>query len=181
MTYAEFGVYCGSTAIEVAKLIPSFATMLLFDYAGERIDQACNSIQRIRPDLKVQKFVSDPTKALDSYAWHLGKIMHRYTIDYAFFDGAHTWAIDGFSLLLVERMLADNAIVEFDDYDWTLRGSPTLSPDRFPQIRSLYTDGQIGDKQVKRIINTLVRRNPRYTEIEQNRVFAWDAADPPTR
>ena len=45
-----------------------------------------------------------------------GRIKPAY--DFVFIDGAHTWAIDALAFCLVDRLLAPDGWVLFDDLDW---------------------------------------------------------------
>jgi hypothetical protein len=90
--------------------------------------------------------------------------------DYAFLDGAHVWAVDGFTFLLTDMLLKPNGYIEMDDFDWTLRGS-SLDPTKNRSTRKFYTNEQIDSKQVELIIDLLIRRSGRYTELTKNRLF----------
>ena len=56
-------------------------------------------------------------------------------------------------------------------YNWTLGGSPTLNPKVFPLTGKLYTGEQITAKQVKMIVDLVIRRDPRYREVVPNKLF----------
>ena len=75
-------------------------------------------------------------------------------------------------------VLSHGGFLDFDDYSWTLKGS-SLDPSLCPDIALQYTPEQIDDAQVKRIVNQLVRTNPRYVEVVKNKIFRksdskWD-------
>ena len=113
-------------------------------------------------------------KFLDSYNWSLAKLFEQNTgpiYDYVFLDGAHTWAVDALTTFLVDRLLKVGGYLDFDDYNWTLGGSPTLNPKVFPLTGKLYTGEQITAKQVKMIVDLVIRRDPRYREVVPNKLF----------
>ena len=86
---------------------------------------------------------------------------HRGPIfDYVFVDGAHTWAHDALAFLLVDRLLRPGGYVDFDDYTWTLRNSPSMNPAVFPEVERLYTDDQIDTAQVALVVDLLVKPDP---------------------
>lgn len=91
--------------------------------------------------------------------------------DYIFLDGAHTWAVDALTTFLADRLLRPGGYLDFDDYDWSLGNSPTLKPSAFPLTKKLYTDEQIAAKQVKMVVELIVRRNPSYREVVPNKIF----------
>jgi hypothetical protein len=113
-------------------------------------------------------------KVLDSYNWSLMKLLRDGAagrFDYVFIDGAHTWALDALAFLLVDRLLAPGGYVDFDDYTWTLAHSPSMSPEAFPPTDRLYTREQIEARQVALVVDLLVRSDPRYEEVVENKVF----------
>ncbi|HAA29907.1 MAG TPA: hypothetical protein DCE56_22160 [Cyanobacteria bacterium UBA8553] len=61
--------------------------------------------------------------------------------------------------------------MDFDDYDWSLEHSPTLNPKVFPRTRKLYTDEQIRQQHVRLILDVLVKRDPRYKEVVENKIY----------
>lgn len=91
--------------------------------------------------------------------------------DYVFIDGAHTWAHDALAFLVIDRLLKPGGYVDFDDYHWTLADSPSLNPQVFPKTAEWYTRDQIEAKQVKLVVDLLVRRDDRYEEVLADKVF----------
>lgn len=70
-------------------------------------------------------------KTMDSYNWSLMKLLQvrrEPFFDYVFIDGAHVWAIDALTFFLVDRLLKPGGYIDFDDYDWTIRNSPSVNP-----------------------------------------------------
>jgi hypothetical protein len=61
--------------------------------------------------------------------------------------------------------------VDFDDYAWTLAGSPSMKPQVFPDVCRLYSPEQIEERQVALVVDLLVRPDPRYEELLENKVF----------
>ena len=96
-----------------------------------------------------------------SYNWQLAKLVAANDgpiFDYIFLDGAHTFAVDALTFFLCDKLLKIGGYIDFDDYNWTLRASPSLRPERFPLTAKLYTREQIDTPQVKMIIDLLVRK-----------------------
>lgn len=173
--YAEIGVYKGDTALRIADHLGGRGHLHLFDYddrlrgARRRLRRAGHANFTLHPNSR---------RLLDSYNWSLMRLLAEHeepVFDYVFIDGAHTWALDALAFCLVDRLVREGGYVDFDDYWWTLRGSPSMNPDAFPEVEQLYTDEQIDRAQVALVVDLLVRRNPGYTEIVPNKIFRKEA------
>jgi predicted O-methyltransferase YrrM len=174
--YAELGVYQGDTALEVAESLGGEGELHLFDFE----DRVEHVERRLRQAGHGNVFAHANTRrVMDSYNWSLMQLLveHREPIfDYVFIDGAHTWAHDALAFCLVDRLLLPGGYVDFDDYRWTLRDSPSMNRDAFPEIEDLYTHDQIETAQVALVVDLLVRRDPRYEEVVPNKIFRRSAA-----
>lgn len=168
---AEFGILRGATSLEIAKYLGGYGSLWLFDF-----EYNVNYVMQILAKhgfANVQGYGCS-TKPLDSYNWPLMKILERNPSpvwDYVFIDGAHTWNVDALTFLLADRLLHVGGFIDFDDYHWSLAISPTLNPEVFPPTAELYTDEQIEERQVKKIIDILVRRDSRYIEVVPRKIF----------
>jgi predicted O-methyltransferase YrrM len=168
---AEFGIYEGHTSLEFAKHLNHQGELHLFDFE-DRVSLVAGKLAEAGYR-NVRTFGSS-YKLLDSYNWSLAKILETSTgpiYDYIFIDGAHTWAIDGLTTLLADRLLKVGGYIDFDDYQWSLQKSPRLNPRKFPLTAKLYTGEQIEAEQVRMIVDLLVRRDPRYREVVPNAIF----------
>jgi predicted O-methyltransferase YrrM len=168
---AEIGIYHGDTSREIAKWLNGRGELHLFDF-HDRVEEVASEL-RAAGHNNVRTFPSS-YKLLDSYNWPLAKLLKEHEepiYDYVFIDGARTWAVDALTTLLVDRLLKVGGYLDFDDYYWTLAGSPSLNPETFPLTGRLYTEEQIATQQVKMICELLVRRDPRYEEIVPNKIF----------
>jgi len=167
--YAEFGFYLGATAKRVHKLFPK-SELHLFDYYS--------AIQKFKDDnvddLDRYFFYGNTQRYNDSYNWNLMKLIDHNSndtiFDYCYLDGAHTVAIDALNYFLVDKLLNTGGYIEFDDYYWSLRGS-SLDPLQVPETAIQYTDEQIDSKQVKMIVDILVKTDQRYEEVVENRIY----------
>jgi predicted O-methyltransferase YrrM len=170
-SYAEIGVYRGDTALEIANHLAGRGRLHLFDY-----DDRLHEVERRLRAAGHDNVTLHPNsrRLLDSYNWSLMQLLeeHRGPIfDYVFLDGAHTWAHDALAFLLVDRLLRPGGYIDFDDYGWTLRRSPSMNPVAFPEVERLYTDDQIDTAQVALVVDLLVRLDPAYEEVVPNKIF----------
>jgi predicted O-methyltransferase YrrM len=168
--YAEVGVYEGDTALGIAEVLGGRGELHLFDFE----DRTRAVAQRLRAAGHAN-VVEHPNsrRLLDSYNWSLMQVLRTSdgpAFDYVFLDGAHTWTHDALAFLLVDRLLEPGGYVDFDDYIWTLRDSPSMNPQAFPEVRQLYSDEQIAERQVQLVVELLVRGHG-YEEVVANRVF----------
>jgi len=167
--YAEFGFYKGATALNVAKRFPN-AELHLFDYK--------KAVEAVKPNFQHLPnrvhFWPSSERYLDSYNWSLLRLIQvqagKPLFDYCFLDGAHTFAIDALTFFLSDRLLNVGGYLDFDDFNWRLRGS-SLDPTRIPETALMYSPEQIDERQVALIINEVVRRDSRYVEVVDNKVF----------
>ena len=174
--YAEIGVYKGHTASRIAEVLSGEGRIHLFDYA-DRVEPVAAALRDAGHANVVAH--ANSRRLLDSYNWSLMRVLAqdpRPAFDYVFLDGAHTWAHDAPAFLLVDRLLVPGGYVDFDDYRWTLRASPSMNPRAFPEIEALYTDEQIDAQQVALVVDLLVRDDPRYEEVVANKIFRKRAA-----
>jgi hypothetical protein len=167
---AEFGIWQGTSSAELAVFLGGQGELHLFDFE--------DNVQQVKARLNAAGYGNVfawgcSYRHLDSYNWPLRRIMQDQPdlrFDYVYLDGAHTWAVDALTFFLCDAMLNVGGCIEFDDYEWALRGS-SLDPSRVPVIGEQYTEEQIDDRQVKAIVDLLVRRKGTYREIRKNCVF----------
>ena len=155
---AEIGIFKGFTSMEFAKFLNGEGELHLFDYE-DRVKSVAIALEHA--GFRNVRVFGSSYKLLDSYNWSLAKLLEQNAgpiYDYVFVDGAHSWAVDALTAFLADRMLKVGGYLDFDDYDWTFGGSPSCNPRVFPLTGKLYTAEQIESKQVKMIIDLLIRR-----------------------
>lgn len=170
-TIAEIGVDQGATSDGILTWLGGRGVVHLFDFE----DSLSIVAQRLR-DKRLTNFVAhgNSRRTLDSYNWSLMKLLQDSpapVFDYVYLDGAHTWAIDALTFFLIDLLLKPGGYIDFDDYYWTIDGSPTVNPRVCPRMRQLYTDEQMQTRQVALIVELLVRRPGRYEEVVPNKIF----------
>lgn len=170
--FAEIGVYEGDTTLAVAEALGGRGEIHLFDFE----DKVTAVAARLAEAGHSGNVVLHPNsrKLLDSYNWSLMRLLQESgepRFDYVFLDGAHTWGVDALAFMLLDRLLEPGGHIEFDDYYWTIERSPSMSPDVFPATDRMYTREQIAEQQVALVVDLLVRTDPRYEEVVEDRLF----------
>ncbi len=170
--YAELGVYEGDTALAIAEHLGGTGEIHLFDF-DDKVELVAG---RLREAGHAGNVFAHPNsrKLLDSYNWSLMRLLQERgepPFEYVFLDGAHTWTTDALAFLLIDRLLKPGGYVEFDDYHWTISRSPSMNPRVFPASGLMYTPEQIAERQVALVVDLLVRPDPRYDEVVDNRLF----------
>jgi predicted O-methyltransferase YrrM len=168
---AEIGIFEGYTSMEFARFLNGQGELHLFDYE-DRVRRVTTALEQA--GFRNVRGFGSSYKVLDSYNWSFAKLLSENTepiYDYIFLDGAHSWAVDALTAFLADRMLKVGGYLDFDDYDWTFSESPTVNPKVFPLTRKFYTTEQIESKQVKMIVDLVIRRDPRYKEVVANKIF----------
>jgi predicted O-methyltransferase YrrM len=169
--YAEIGVYEGDTALAIANVLDGTGVIHLFDYE-DRVEAVLARLRAAGHPGVVGH--ANSRRLMDSYNWALMRVLRERggpVYDYVFLDGAHTWAHDALAFLLVDRLLLPGGYIDFDDYNWTLRASPSMNPQAFPDVERLYSEEQIDTCQVALVVDLLVRGNTGYEEVVENKVF----------
>lgn len=169
--FAEIGVYEGDTTLAIAEQLGGRGTLHLFDFA-DRLEPVMARLEAAGH----RNAVAHPNshKLMDSYTWSLMRMLQQHeapAFEYVYLDGVHTWAVDALAFLLVDRLLKPGGTIEFDDYGWTIERSPSMNPRVFPASERLYTREQIETPQVALVVDLLVRGDPRYEEVAENRLF----------
>ncbi len=109
------------------------------------------NIEMLLYRLGLQQYVTifyEPT----SYLWRLMKILDAAEppkFDLCYFDGGHDWFNTGYAFFLVDKLLATNGWIIFNDLDWIYASSPALKDKEYvqkmpqeeretPQVRNVY-------------------------------------------
>ena len=108
-----------------------------------------------------------------SYTWALMRFLEQKPMprfDFVYIDGAHSWDVDGFAFYLVDQLLEPGGWILFDDLNWCLAGSPTMSA--LPEVLAL-PEIQQRTRQVRKVFKLLVRRHPDYERFRDADNWGW--------
>jgi hypothetical protein len=117
--------------MEFAKFLNGEGQLHLFDYE-DRVRSVAAALEQA--GFRNVRGFGSSYKVLDSYNWGLAKLLDENAgriYDYVFLDGAHSWAVDALAAFLSDRMLKVGGYLDFDDYDSTYSGSPSVNPGYF--------------------------------------------------
>ena len=132
----------------------------------ERVPTASELLERAGLADRVS-IVIEPT----SYTWFLHKMFRERAgdsgidpvYDFVFIDGAHTWDVDGFAFLLVDRLLKPGGWILFDDLYWR------MDAERWPEV----PEEERSIAQVCEVWDLLVRTHPEYDEMRTDGSWGW--------
>ena len=168
---AEIGVYKGHTTKEIIKIIDKKTKLYLFDF-HDRLEVLSKELKKL--GFNNFECYSNTYKYLDSYNTSLNKVWvknKKPIFDYIFLDGAHTFPIDALTFFICDLLLQKGGYIDFDDYDWSLKSSPSQGPDVFPLTKKLYSDEQINEKGIKILIENYVEVSGKYEVIIKNKIY----------
>lgn len=84
--------------------------------------------------------------------------------DFAYLDGAHTWTIDGFAALLIERLLRPDGWLLMDDLGFVFEGyGGPYGPGMSPEDHRFSTD-EAQAQQLQLVFDLIVKPHPSFTE-----------------
>ena len=164
---AEIGIGIGATTQELARIMDNAGELHLYDFHAK--------LAEVIGDLEARGYhnvrgFGNTTKYWDSYNWSLMKQVQAHespVYDYIYLDGAHTFHHDALAFVLCDRLLKPGGHIDFDDYFWSLSRSKWMADTRHDYM----TEEQIEAQQVKLVIETLVRTDPRYEEVVAHKLF----------
>lgn len=111
----------------------------------------------------------EPIHEERSYTWWLMRQLQAGTgpaFDFCYLDGAHTWDVDGFAFLLLDRLMKPGGWVIFDDLDWSLAEDPDVKPGDLPEEERLA-------RQVRMIWDLLVVPHPNYGLLREDGMWGY--------
>jgi predicted O-methyltransferase YrrM len=165
---AELGIGVGATTLEWCKLLNNSGIVYIFDFQ-ERVDELKSDLMKIGFHNVVA--YGNSQRYWDSYHWSLSKLIQseepESTFDLVYIDGAHTYFHDALAFFMCDRLLKVGGYILFDDYDWSYSQSNYLSGIR----DQLMTPEQISSKQIKLLVDQLVKTSPNYEEIVPTKVY----------
>lgn len=138
-----------------------------FDYE-DQIETLFEDFKRL-PEVRCSLHAKGNSKRMhDSYNWKLSDMLLEMKeqekdgiFDVAYLDGNHTLAFDGLACWLLKQLVKKGGYLIFDDVDWSYKKYRATHPTAFER----YTEEQVADCQIKRVINLFMRDDGNFREI----------------
>ena len=171
VTVAEIGVDIGATTLAVSKILEKEDTYYLFDF--EEVVSDLVSDLRELPEVKCDYVqVGNTHKTYDSYVWNLSNLVFQMRnertdgiFDIVYLDGAHNLLFDGLACCMLKELIRPGGYLIFDDVDWSYEISSTCNPKVNSAVKYGFTEEQICDCQVKRVIRLFMEREELFEKI----------------
>ena len=142
--------------------------------------------ERLLASCGLTDFVSVVRREDHSYNWFLKERVEERSdeqgncepiYDFCYIDGAHEWTIDGFAVVLVEKLLRPNGWLALDDLSWSYAAEGLNSE----QLG--LSDAERRASHVRAIFELIVKQHPNFTnlKIQPDLDWAWaqkDVANP---
>ena len=97
--------------------------------------------------------------------------------DFCYLDGAHNWTVDGFAVVLIERLLRPGGWLLLDDLNWDYRSDPHGMRERgvfFPLSQS-----ERSTPHIRGVFDLLVKPNPAFGELRiEDEDWGWARKSP---
>ncbi|KRE17649.1 hypothetical protein ASE63_00085 [Bosea sp. Root381] len=163
---AEVGVGIGATSVKIAEKLANRGQLYLFDFN--------HNVAQLGDDLKALGFTNlrlhgSSKHTYDSYTWQLLKLakFHQRLSPHGFFDliyldGAHTFIHDVGSTALCKKLVKPGGYLLMDDYNWTFNTSPTMNPEKMPQVATWYSQEQLETPHIKLVCEALLDGDPEF-------------------
>lgn len=107
-----------------------------------------------------------------SFTWELKKMLEAAEpeqFDFIFLDAGHVWDTTGFAFFLADRLLRPGGWLLFDDIEWTINGSSSVSEKSWARE---YSEEERATKQIRSVVDLLVATDPRY-EVTIDGNWGW--------
>src|SRR5947207_3715163 len=92
--------------------------------------------------------------------------------DFCYLDGAHNWTVDGFAVVLIEKLLRPGGWLLLDDLNWDYRSDPHGQRERgvfFPLSKS-----ELTTPHVREVFDLIVKPHPAFGGLRvEDEELAW--------
>lgn len=171
---AEIGVAIGATAVEVCRMLESNDDYYAFDFhsiANDLIEDL-SKLPEVVCNLHAK---GNTDKTYDSYNWTLSEMLFEMRnneqngmFDVVYIDAVHSFAHDGLACCILKEMIKPGGFMIFDDLNWTFGNNASCNPIAFPKVKEWYTEEQIYDYQIQRVINVFMINDKNWQQIYLN-------------
>lgn len=161
--FFEIGVGIGATTQEVARRLDNKGEIVIFSRAAE--------VKELVKDLEDIGFHNidgrwgSPSNVYSGYHFQLAKGFVSGSFkhfDLAYIDGGHVFHLDAPAAAVLKELCKPGGYMLFDDWEWTLGGSPSISPSIRPQTAIEYDEEQIQTCHVQLVCKTIMDTDKRF-------------------
>lgn len=169
ITFAEIGVGIGATAVEAIKLLSGEDNYYMFSYA-EDVNELKEDLLKLNVECKNIHAIGNTRKVWDSYNWTLAQLYldsEKELFDVVYLDGAHTFMHDSSACCLLKLLTKVGGYIIFDDLDWSYAKSPTINPEKRPDILDKMTMEQINAFQIRMVVDVFMKNDPAWQMVKE--------------
>lgn len=157
----ELGTYHGVSTCYLAAAVDELGDGRVMTMDREAALKLDPNILELMEKTGLADYIT-PVFAKASFTWELKRLLERPDppiFDFAFLDAGHLWDVTGFAFFLVDRVLRPGGWLLFDDLNWSIAASPSVSQkDWAKQLPEEEREA----RQVEAVFRILVEQDPRY-------------------
>jgi SAM-dependent methyltransferase len=92
--------------------------------------------------------------------------------DFCYLDGAHNWTVDGFAVVLIERLLRPGGWLLLDDLNWDYRSDPHGLRER--GVFFSLSKSELTTPHVRGVFDLIVKPHPAFGDLRvEDEEWAW--------
>jgi predicted O-methyltransferase YrrM len=173
----ELGTAHGVGAAYMAAALPPGGRLTTVDFAGASYDPAPEEVL-------ARAGVADRVevvRAHSSYTWWLKERLQERTdehhnvspyLDFVYLDGSKNWTVDGFAVVLVEKLLRPGGWLLMDDLGWTYADAGTAATDGI--VHRELSEAERREPHLRAVFDLIVAQHPSFTEVHlQDDWWGW--------
>jgi predicted O-methyltransferase YrrM len=173
----ELGTAHGVGAAYMAAALPSGGHLTTVDFAGASYDP---SPETVLARAGVADRV-DVVRAHSSYTWWLKERVQERTdahgnvtpyLDFVYLDGSKNWTVDGFAVVLVEKLLRPGGWLLMDDLGFTYADAGTEATDGV--VHRELSEAERTEPHLRAVFDLIVAQHPSFTDVRvQDEWWGW--------
>lgn len=170
----ELGFYHGKSSAFIAAILSEIGEghLLTIDRRNG-LDREPN-IHHVLETLDLQSWVTVSYEQR-SYNWKMMRMLEeesRPTFDFCYIDAAHTWNDTGYAFFLIDKLLAPNGWILFDDLDFCYQ--KLVKPgEQTPDYLLRMGREEREARQVRKVWELLVKEHPGYGDFTEDGRWAF--------
>jgi predicted O-methyltransferase YrrM len=174
----ELGTAHGVGAAYLAAALPAGGRLTTVDFAGAAYDP---SPEAVLARAGVADRV-DLVRAYSTYTWWLKEQVQARSdaagncepaFDFVYLDGSKNWTVDGFAVVLVEKLLRPGGWLLMDDLEWSYSDHPDRNWVNGVDTRKL-SEPERSQPHLRAVFELIVSQHPSFTELRvQDEWWGW--------